>query len=122
MTARTKAVIPVHQVGLAADLDRLAPLAAQGMPIVEDAACAIGSTYKGRPVGSHGNLACFSFHPRKTISTGEGGMLTTDDAEVAERARQTAFARRERVGVRRDMRPGAWCSRSTAELGLQLPA
>ena len=48
----------------------------------------IGSTYKGRPVGSHGNLACFSFHPRKSISTGEGGMITTDDAEVAERARR----------------------------------
>ena len=56
--------------------------------IVEDAACALGSTYKGRPVGSHGNIACFSFHPRKSISTGEGGMITTDDPEAAERARR----------------------------------
>jgi perosamine synthetase len=88
VTARTKAVIPVHQVGLAADLDRLAPLAAKGVTIVEDAACGLGSTYKGRPIGSHGNLACFSFHPRKSISTGEGGMITTGDAGVAERARR----------------------------------
>jgi dTDP-4-amino-4,6-dideoxygalactose transaminase len=87
ITPRTKAVIPVHQVGLAADLDGLAPLRARGITIIEDAACAIGSTYKGRPIGSHGNPACFSFHPRKTISTGEGGMLTTDDADLAARAR-----------------------------------
>ncbi len=88
VTPRTKAVMPVHQVGLAADLDRLAPLAARGIAIIEDAACAIGSTYRGRSIGSHGNVACWSFHPRKTISMGEGGMLTTDDAEAAERARR----------------------------------
>jgi perosamine synthetase len=85
---RTKAVIPVHQVGLAADLDRFAPLAEAGVAIVEDAACAIGSTYRGRPIGSHGHLTCFSFHPRKTVSTGEGGMITTDDEALAERARR----------------------------------
>ncbi len=88
VTPRTKAIIPVHQVGLAADLDRLAPLAARGIGIVEDAACAIGSTYRGRPIGSHGHLACFSFHPRKTISLGEGGLITTDDAALVERARR----------------------------------
>jgi perosamine synthetase len=87
VTPRTKAIIPVHQVGLAADLDGLEPLRARGITVIEDAACAIGSTYKGRPIGSHGNTACFSFHPRKTISTGEGGMLTTDDADLAARAR-----------------------------------
>jgi len=88
VTARTKAVIPVHQVGLAANLDQFEPMKAKGIAIVEDAACAIGSGYRGKPVGSHGNLACFSFHPRKTISMGEGGILTTDDAAAAERARQ----------------------------------
>jgi len=88
VTPRTKAVIPVHQVGLAADLDAFAPLAARGIAIIEDAACAIGSTYRGRSIGSHGNVACWSFHPRKTISMGEGGMLTTDDADAAERARR----------------------------------
>jgi len=87
ISPRTKAIVPVHQVGLAADLDRLAPLP-PGVTIVEDAACAIGSTYRGRPVGSHGHIACFSFHPRKTLSTGEGGMITTDDTEVADRARR----------------------------------
>jgi len=87
LSPRTKAIVPVHQVGLAADLDRLSPLP-PGVAIVEDAACAIGSTYRGRPVGSHGNIACFSFHPRKTLSTGEGGMITTDDAEIADRARR----------------------------------
>jgi len=88
VTPRTKAVLPVHQVGLAADLDALAPFTANGIPVIEDAACAIGATYRGRSVGSHGHLACWSFHPRKTISMGEGGMLTTDDAALAERARQ----------------------------------
>jgi perosamine synthetase len=88
---RTKAIVPVHQVGLAADLDRLAPAAARGVAgiaIVEDAACAIGATYRGRAIGSSGNITCFSFHPRKTLSTGEGGMITTDDVDIAERARR----------------------------------
>lgn len=88
VTTRTRAIIPVHQVGLAADLDRFAPFAERGIAIVEDAACAIGSFYRGRSIGSHGHLTCFSFHPRKTISVGEGGMLTTDDLTTAERARQ----------------------------------
>jgi perosamine synthetase len=88
VTARTKAVLPVHQVGLAADLDRFAPFAARGIAIVEDAACAIGALYRGRPVGSHGHITCFSFHPRKTISVGEGGMLMTDDSAIADAARR----------------------------------
>ena len=88
VTAKTRAVIPVHQVGLAADLDRFEPFTARGIAVVEDAACAIGSTYRGRPVGSHGNIACFSFHPRKTISLGEGGLITTDDPAIADRARR----------------------------------
>jgi len=88
VTPRTKAIVPVHQVGLAADLDRFLDMTARGVMLVEDAACAIGSTYRGRPIGSHGNVACFSFHPRKTLCTGEGGMVTTDDAELAEQARR----------------------------------
>src|SRR4029077_13110314 len=86
ISPRTKAIVPVHQVGLAADLDRLAPLPPGGT-IVKGGGGAIGATYRGRPVGSHGHIACFSFHPRKTLSTGEGGMITTDDAAIAERAR-----------------------------------
>ena len=87
VSPRTKAVLAVHQVGLAADLDRLRAAVPARVAIVEDAACAIGSLYKGRPIGSHGHVACLSFHPRKTISLGEGGMLLTDDAAVADRAR-----------------------------------
>jgi len=88
ITAKTKAIMPVHQVGLAADLDRFAPAKARGITIIEDAACAIGATYRGRTIGSHGHISCFSFHPRKTICVGEGGMLMTDDAAVADHARR----------------------------------
>jgi perosamine synthetase len=87
VTLKTKAVLAVHQVGLPADLDRLRSAVPEHVVIVEDAACAIGASYKGRPIGSHGNVSCLSFHPRKTISLGEGGMLLTDDARVADRVR-----------------------------------
>jgi perosamine synthetase len=88
VSTRTKAMIPVHQVGLAADIDGFAAFRSRGIVVIEDAACAIGATYRGRPVGSHGYTACWSFHPRKTLSMGEGGILTTDDARRAERASQ----------------------------------
>ena len=86
---RTRAVIVVHQVGTPADLDPLRALcSASGAALFEDAACALGATYRGRPVGGGRALAAFSFHPRKVITTGEGGMLTTDDAAWATRARR----------------------------------
>lgn len=81
---RTKAVIAVHLFGLCADMDSIAA-AAPGIPIIEDAACAAGSTYKKRSAGSLGLAAAFSFHPRKTITTGEGGMVTTEDHVLAEK-------------------------------------
>jgi perosamine synthetase len=88
ITERTKAIIPVHQIGLAADMDPLAAIAKRHhLSLIEDAAPAIGATYKGRRVGGLGNSTCLSFHPRKVITTGEGGMLLTDDAAFAERAR-----------------------------------
>jgi dTDP-4-amino-4,6-dideoxygalactose transaminase len=88
ITPRTKAIMPVHQIGLAADMDRLVAVARRhGIAVIEDAAPAIGATYKGRRVGGLGNPACLSFHPRKVITTGEGGMLLTDDPVLAERAR-----------------------------------
>jgi len=88
ITPRTRAIVPVHLFGLSADMNAVATFAARhGLAVVEDAACAIGSRYDGRHVGSFGNTAVFSFHPRKIITTGEGGMLTTDDARVAEKAR-----------------------------------
>ena len=89
ITSRTKAIMPVHQVGLPADMDPILELAARhGLEVVEDAACAIGASYRGRPIGSLGPLACFSLHPRKVITTGEGGMITVQDPEVAERLRR----------------------------------
>jgi perosamine synthetase len=89
ITPRTKAIMPVHQMGLPADMDAITEIAARhGLAIVEDAACAIGASYKGRPIGSSEHLACFSLHPRKVITTGEGGMITVPDAAVAERMRQ----------------------------------
>jgi dTDP-4-amino-4,6-dideoxygalactose transaminase len=89
ITERTKVIMPVHQLGLAADLDPLATIARRNnIALVEDAAPAIGATYKGRRVGGLGYTACLSFHPRKAITTGEGGMLVTDDAAMAERARR----------------------------------
>jgi perosamine synthetase len=88
ITSRTKAILVVHQIGLPADLDRFNALAsARGISIIEDAACAIGSGYRSRPIGSHGELVCFSFHPRKVITTGEGGMITTSRRDFAERLR-----------------------------------
>lgn len=89
ITDKTKAIMPVHQMGLPADLDRIKEIADKyGLIIIEDAACAIGSQYKGKRIGGHGNIACFSFHPRKVITTGEGGMITTNDDEIAKRLKR----------------------------------
>jgi perosamine synthetase len=87
VTPRTRAIIPVHLFGLCADIEALRTALPPEVKIVEDAACAAGAAYHGRPAGSLGDAACFSFHPRKSITTGEGGMLTTNDPELAERAR-----------------------------------
>ncbi|HEY5079065.1 MAG TPA: DegT/DnrJ/EryC1/StrS family aminotransferase [Opitutaceae bacterium] len=87
---RTKAIVVVHQVGRPAELAAFAAIAAEkGVRLIEDAACATGSSYRGRPIGdnTHSQLVCFSFHPRKVISTGDGGMITTGDAELAKRLR-----------------------------------
>lgn len=89
LTPSTKAVMPVHQLGLPADMDAFMELAERhGLLIVEDAACAIGALHRWRPIGSLGPLACFSFHPRKVITCGEGGMIAVHDPEVAERLRR----------------------------------
>lgn len=123
LTPRTKAIMPVHQVGLPADMDSFADLAEKNdLVIVEDAACAIGAMHRGRPIGSLGNLACFSFHPRKVITCGEGGMIAVHDESTAERLRrlrqhamdQSALARHSArdVVIESYVEPG-WNARMT---------
>jgi dTDP-4-amino-4,6-dideoxygalactose transaminase len=89
LTDHTRAVILVDQAGVPADLDALRALCdPRGITVVEDAACAVGSTYRGRPAGASAAVAAFSFHPRKLLTTGEGGMITTSDPELAARLRR----------------------------------
>ena len=88
ITPKTKAVMPVDQIGLAADLPAILELAhGLGLKVVEDAAPTLGATVNGQKVGSLSDFTCFSFHPRKSITTGEGGLITTDDDAAAERLR-----------------------------------
>jgi perosamine synthetase len=89
VTARTRAVLPVHLFGLAAPMREVLAIAgAHDLHVIEDAACGFGATYEARHVGTLGATGCFSFHPRKAITTGEGGMITTDDDALAERLRR----------------------------------
>ncbi|WP_341720450.1 DegT/DnrJ/EryC1/StrS family aminotransferase [Micromonospora sp. FIMYZ51] len=88
-TARTRAVIAVHQGGVPFDVDALRSATDRwGVPLIEDAACAAGATAYDLPVGSGATIAAWSFHPRKLLTTGEGGMVTTDDPEYAARLRR----------------------------------
>jgi len=88
LTDRTVGVIPVHLFGLPTNVDQMRAVArGAGLWILEDAACGFGAAWRGEPVGTIGDAGCFSFHPRKAITTGEGGMLVTDNASLAEIAR-----------------------------------
>lgn len=89
MTGRTRAVILVDQAGVPADLDSMRALCDPlGVTVIEDAACAAGSTYRDRPAGAGAVLAAYSFHPRKLMTTGDGGMVTTPDGPMAGRIRR----------------------------------
>lgn len=83
VTPRTKAVMVVHLFGLAADMERLRAAVPAHVALVEDAACAAGADYRGAPAGSLGALGAFSLHPRKSITCGEGGVVTTNDGKLA---------------------------------------
>jgi perosamine synthetase len=88
ISPRTRAIMVVHLYGLPVDMDPLLKLAStHGLAIIEDAAEMHGQTYKGRPCGSFGELSTFSFYPNKHVTTGEGGMVVTDDAQLADRCR-----------------------------------
>jgi dTDP-4-amino-4,6-dideoxygalactose transaminase len=89
LTERTRAVVVVDQGGFPVDVAPIRELCERrGIALVEDAACAAGSRYRGAPVGAGGTMVAWSFHPRKLLTTGEGGMLTTSDPDVADRARR----------------------------------
>lgn len=85
ITEKTKAIMVVHLFGLCANMDAI-KASAGDIPLVEDGACAAGAAYKGKPAGSLGTFGCFSFHPRKSVTTGEGGMITTNDNRLGEAA------------------------------------
>lgn len=84
ITPRSRAIVPVHEFGLACDIARIAEIGRRrGIPVIEDAACALGALRGRRHVGSVGEVGSFSLHPRKAVTSGEGGMLTTDDDALA---------------------------------------
>jgi len=88
ITPLTRAIVVVHLFGKAAPMDEIMAITQRHkLAVIEDAACAVGSTYKGKPIGAFGDLGCFSFHPRKVITTGEGGMVTTNRNDLADRVK-----------------------------------
>jgi len=83
ITKKTKAIIPVHEFGYTADIDSIKKISKKyNLKIIEDAACALGSEYKDKKAGTFGELGCFSFHPRKSVTTGEGGVVVTNNEKL----------------------------------------
>jgi dTDP-4-amino-4,6-dideoxygalactose transaminase len=105
ITPNTKAILLVHQIGMPADIDAFSALCKKyNLILIEDAACAAGSSYQGKKIGSHSDLVCFSFHPRKVISTGDGGMVTTNNDAYADRMK---LLRQHGMSVNAGARHGA---------------
>jgi len=105
ITSKTKAILLVHQIGMPADIDAFSALCKKhNLLLIEDAACAAGSSYQGKKIGAHSDLVCFSFHPRKVISTGDGGMVTTNNDAYAERMK---LLRQHGMSVNAGARHGA---------------
>jgi dTDP-4-amino-4,6-dideoxygalactose transaminase len=108
ITPKTKAIVPVHYVGQPVDLDPILELAgSRGIAVLEDAAHAVGSEYKGRRIGSFPTTSVFSFHPNKNMTTGEGGMVVTDDEEVFEKASLLKFHGMDREAWKRFAKSGS---------------
>jgi dTDP-4-amino-4,6-dideoxygalactose transaminase len=108
VTDRTKALLPVHYVGQPADLDPILELASvRGFAVLEDAAHAVGTEYKGRRIGSFPTTSVFSFHPNKNITTGEGGMVVTDDEAVYEKASLLKFHGMDKESWKRFSKSGS---------------
>ena len=109
VTERTKAILPVHIAGVSADLDPIIDVARRhGLKVIEDAAHSFPTRYKGRMIGSAGDLTCFSFYATKTITTGEGGMITTDDDALAERCRIMSLHGISKDAWKRYTAEGSW--------------
>jgi dTDP-4-amino-4,6-dideoxygalactose transaminase len=105
---KTRAIVPVHYVGQPADLDALLDAARpRGIPILEDAAHAVGAEYKGRRIGSFPTTSVFSFHPNKNMTTGEGGMVVTHDEAVFEKASLLKFHGMDREAWKRFSKSGS---------------
>lgn len=84
ITSKTKAIMPIDPFGLCCNMERINEIALKyDLPVIQDSACSLGSAFDGVPVGTLGTTTCFSFHPRKSITTGEGGMVTTQDDDIA---------------------------------------
>ena len=108
VTPSTRAVIAVHQAGVPLHLPALSAWCdARDVPLIEDAACALGATCDGSPIGADAYMAAFSFHPRKVLTTGEGGMLVTRDADVGQRLRQLRDHGSSLSAAARERAPGA---------------
>jgi len=109
VTRRTKAVIPVHFGGLPCEMDRILRIARRSkLAVIEDAAHTFPASYRGKPVGSIGDVTCFSFYATKTITTGEGGMATTQDAALAERMRLMSLHGISKDAWKRYTANGTW--------------
>jgi len=119
VTPRTVGMIPVHLFGRCADMEAVGALARRhGLWVLEDAACAFGTrTTEGRHAGTLGQAGCFSFHPRKALTTGEGGMLVTDDDALAERARVLRDHGASRTDLERHGARGGFLLPEYEELG-----
>jgi dTDP-4-amino-4,6-dideoxygalactose transaminase len=108
ISSSTRAILPVHYVGQPADLDPILELAAaRGIEVLEDAAHAVGAEYKGRKIGSFPTTSVFSFHPNKNMTTGEGGMVVTEDEEVFEKASLLKFHGMDRESWKRFSKAGS---------------
>jgi perosamine synthetase len=109
ITTKTKAIIPVHFAGCPADLDRILDLGRRhGIKVIEDAAHALPASYRGEKIGSFGDITCFSFYATKTLTTGEGGMVTTENPEFAERIRILSLHGISKDAYKRYSAEGSW--------------
>ena len=109
VTRKTRVILPVHIAGLPCDMDAIGAIARKRrLQVIEDAAHALGARFGGRPIGSIGDVTCFSFYATKNLTTGEGGMITTDDRRMAERVRRLSLHGLSRDAWKRYSRSGSW--------------